>query len=78
MTKAYISVNRQIIARNARHKTSDPAISYRRGKSGKPTYVKELIIDGPCKLMYDPLKPILKCGARLVIETEMKYINDHS
>ncbi len=74
MKKAYISINRQIIARNARNGTSDNAISYRIGKSGKPVYVRELTITGPSTLRYSPHKPILKCGARLVIETEEDYI----
>ncbi|HYT46494.1 MAG TPA: hypothetical protein VEP90_29460 [Methylomirabilota bacterium] len=72
--KAYVSVNKHVILRNARNGTSEPAISWRIGKSGKSHYVKELVINGPCKLMYDPHKPILKCGARLVIETESEYI----
>jgi hypothetical protein len=71
---AYISVNRQIIARNARHGTKEPAISVRIGKSGKPRYVRSLKINGPSKLLYDPSKPILKCGARLVIITEAEHV----
>ncbi len=72
--KAYISVNKQIINRNARNGTNEPAISWRIGKSGKSHYVKEITINGPCRLIYDPHKPILKCGARLVIITELEYI----
>ena len=33
------------------------------------TYCHEAIIDGPCKIIYSPDKP-LSCGARVWIETE--------
>jgi hypothetical protein len=44
------------------------------GKSGKPRYVRKLTIKGPSQLVYDPAKPILKCGARLVIITEAEHV----
>lgn len=74
MKHAYVSVNRQIISRNSRTGSRDAAISVRVGKSGKPRYVKRLKINGPSELLYDPAKPILKCGARLVIVTRPEYV----
>ena len=75
MKMAYVSVNRQVIARNARNGGKEPAISVRIGKSGSPKYVKKLKINGPCELVYDPEKPILKCGARLVIVTKPEFVS---
>jgi hypothetical protein len=72
---AYISVNKQTIARNARKGTADAAIAVRFGRSGKPTYVNRLTVNGPCELIYDPMRPILKCGARLVLVTDAANVN---
>lgn len=67
---AYISVNKQTVARNSRSGSKDAAIAIRFGKSGVPTYVNEVEINGPSRLVYDPAKPILRCGARLVLVTD--------
>ena len=66
----YIHVNKQTIYRNARHGTNEPAVKFQRGKYGKATYCHEVEIDGPSRVIYSAHKPILKCGARLVIATE--------
>lgn len=66
----YISVNRRVIAKNSATGSDDPPISIRHNKSGQPYYCRELEIQGPSRLMYDSRKPILSCGARLVIATE--------
>jgi hypothetical protein len=34
-------------------------------------------IQGPSKLVYSPHKPILSCGARLVLETTAKVVIDN-
>lgn len=62
-----MSVNRHVIARNTVTGSADPVISWRVGKSGKPRYAWGIKIDGPSEVVYDPRRPILKCGARLVI-----------
>lgn len=66
----YISINKHVIARNARHGTNEPAIAVRTSKSAKAQYCHEAEIQGPSKLVYSPDKPILRCGARLVLITE--------
>lgn len=66
----YIHVNRNTIARNARHGTAEPAVRFQRGKYGKPTYAHEVEILGPSRVVYSPSEPILPCGARLVVATE--------
>ena len=73
--KAYIFVNRHTILRNSKHGEKNPPIGVRIGKSGQAKYVSELNINGPCKIIYTPEKPILKCGARLVIEVDQEYVN---
>lgn len=70
--KKYISVNKHVIAKNVRHGTNEPPIRVAVGKSGKPVYCHGVKIDGPSTLLYSAEKPVLKCGARLVIETEAK------
>ena len=37
------------------------------------TYAREVSIEGPCKIVYSPDKP-LSCGARVWIETKSKVI----
>jgi hypothetical protein len=67
----YISVNAHTIRRNARSGTSDPPIRIARSKSDKkPLYVNDVEVVGGARLRYSADKPILKCGARLVLECE--------
>lgn len=66
----YIHVSRGVIDSNRKNGTDNPPVAFRRGKSGKATYAFEIEMNGPCKVVYSPHKPILRCGARLVIMTE--------
>ena len=67
----YISINGHVIRGNARNGTKTPPIRIARGRSDKsPTYAREIEIEGPSRLVYSPDKPVLSCGARLVIATE--------
>lgn len=66
----YIHVNRNTIASNAKHNTTEPAIRVQRGKYGKPRYCHTVKILGPSEMIYSPHKPLLPCVARLVIQTE--------
>lgn len=66
----YLSVNRHTINRNTREGRNDPPIRISRGKYGRPLYGRKVVIDGPSMLLYQSTRPILKCGARLVIATE--------
>lgn len=79
MTK-YIHVNRQIIDRNRKALKSDPqhtvepALTARVGKRGKGVYGNDIQIvrDGQvvARFRADFEKPILPCGARVVVETD--------
>lgn len=64
----YITINRQTIAKNAVSGTNEPPISVRKSKSGKGEYCHEVEVTNG-RLVYSPRKPILKCGARLVLQT---------
>ena len=67
--KTYIHVNQHVIRANKKHNKSDPCITIKQGKSN--TYCHEVLIHGPSKVTYGGNdKPILPCGARVVIETE--------
>jgi hypothetical protein len=74
--KWYINVNKQVIARNARDGTNHAPVRVQRGKSGKPTYCEEVEVPGGSVIRYSAHDPLLKCGARLVIEcpTEPKIL----
>jgi hypothetical protein len=45
----------------------EPVITVKTYKSNN--YGHEVIVDGPCKIIYSPDKP-LSCGAKVWIETE--------
>jgi len=67
----YISINSHIIRKNVKDGENAPPIRIAKSKHDKsPIYAHEVSIDGPSKLLYDPDKKILNCGARLVLETE--------
>lgn len=66
----YISINKQVVAQNSRRGQVRPPIAVRTSKSGPAVYCHRLRIDGPSALYYTPGRPILKCGARLVLVTE--------
>ena len=67
--KTYIHVNQHKIRANKKHGTNEPVITIKEGR--KNTYCHSVEILGPSKLFYGGNdKPILPCGARVVIETE--------
>ena len=65
----YIHVNQHRIRANLKHATNEPVITIKEGK--KNTYCHEVAIKGSSTIKYSGNdKPILPCGARVVIETE--------
>jgi len=67
--KTYIHVNQHKIRSNKLHDTDEPVITIKRGRSN--IYCHEVEILGNSVLKYSGNgKPILSCGARVVIETE--------
>ena len=70
--KKYIHVNQHVIRANKKNGTDDPVITIKDGKTN--TYCHEVEILGPSKVVYGGNeKPLLSCGARVVIETEGEY-----
>lgn len=65
--KKIIHVNQHKIRANNKSKSTDPVITVKTYKSND--YCHEALIDGPCKVVYSPDKP-LSCGARVWIETK--------
>lgn len=65
--KTIIHVNQHKIKRNAKTGKRDPVLTCKTYKSND--YAHEVMIDGPCRIIYRPDKP-LSCGARVWIETE--------
>ena len=69
MAKKFIHVNQHRIRSNLKHGTNDPAITVKEGR--KNTYGHSVKINGPSEVIYGGNdKPILSCGARVVIVTE--------
>jgi len=69
MTKKYIHVNQHKIRENKKNGTDEPVITVKEGKSN--TYCHEVKILGESIVKYGGNdKPILSCGARVVIVTE--------
>lgn len=66
--KKYIHVNQFVIRHNKKYGNTLPACRVQEG-SYKSRYCKEVLINGPSKLVYSPDDP-LECGAKLWIETE--------
>tara|TARA_B100000287_G_scaffold349194_1_gene337664 strand:+ start:390 stop:617 length:228 start_codon:yes stop_codon:yes gene_type:complete len=73
MTIKRIHVNMHKIRANKKHGTNEPVITVKEGR--KNTYGHEVEILGPSRVIYGGNdKPILPCGARVVIETESEVI----
>ena len=71
--KTYIHVNQHHIRSNKSKGTNLPVITVKQGK--KNTYCNEVEILGPSKVIYGGNdKPLLSCGARVVIITESEVI----
>jgi len=69
MSKKYIHVNQHKIRANKKHGTNEPVITIKEGS--KNTYCHEVKIHGGSTIRYGGNdKPILSCGARVVIETD--------
>jgi hypothetical protein len=67
--KKYIHVNQHVIRANKKHNEDNPVITIKQGS--KNTYCHEVEIKGPSKVIYGGNdRPLLSCGARVIIETE--------
>ena len=64
--KKIIHINQHVIKRNAKTGEREPVITVKTYKDN--TYGHEVMVDGPCKIVYSPDKP-LSCGAKVWIET---------
>jgi|TARA_R110002020_G_scaffold55109_1_gene153196 hypothetical protein len=73
MARKFIHVNQHKIKANKKNGTNEPVITIKEGKTN--TYAHEVLILGASKLRYGGSdKPILSCGARVVLETESEII----
>lgn len=66
-----IHVNQHKIKSNHKTGQREPVLTVKTYKSN--TRCSEVIIDGPCRVVYRPDKP-LSCGARVWIETQANVI----
>mgnify|MGYP003149797697 FL=1 len=66
MIKKIIHVNQHVIKKNHKTGEREPVITVKTYKDNR--YAKEVYVDGPCKIIYSPDKP-LSCGAKVWIET---------
>ena len=65
--KKKIHVNRHKVQKNSKTGLIEPVLTVKTYKSND--YCHEVQIEGPCKVIYRPHKP-LSCGAKVWIETE--------
>jgi hypothetical protein len=69
----YIHVNQHRIRANKKNGTNEPVITVKEGKTN--TYGHEVSILGPSTVVYGGNdKPLLSCGARVVIKTEAEVL----
>ena len=69
MAVKYIHVNQHIIRSNKKNDANEPVLTVKEGK--KNTYGYSVQIHGPSTVIYGGNdKPVLSCGARVVIKTE--------
>ena len=69
MTKTYIHVNQHKIRANLKNGTNEPVITVKTGKENR--YCRSVTINGPSEVLQSTTdKPILSCGARVVMVTE--------
>ena len=69
MSKKYIHINQHKIKSNLKNNANEPVITVK--TKGKNIYGHEVKILGESRVLYGGNnKPILPCGARVVIETE--------
>ena len=67
--KQIIHVNQHKIRANKKHGTNEPVIAIKQGS--KNTYCHEVVINGPSRILYGGNdKPVLACGARVVVKTD--------
>ena len=69
MAKKYIHVNQHKIRANKKNGTDEPVITIKEGRTN--TYCHEVKVNGPSVIKYGGNdKPLLSCGARVVIQTD--------
>ena len=64
-----------VIRKNTKEGTEDPPITIKCGRDNH--YCSEVTIQGESRLIYSPHKPILSCGARLILETTAPIVMDN-
>jgi hypothetical protein len=75
MTIKYIHVNQHIIRSNKKNNANEPVLTVKEGK--KNTYGHSVQVHGPSTVIYGGNdKPVLSCGARVVIKTEAEVTID--
>ena len=65
--KKVIHINQHVIKSNSKTGEREPVITVKTYKDNN--YAHEVYVDGPCKIVYSPDKP-LSCGAKVWIETQ--------
>jgi hypothetical protein len=69
--KTIVHVNQHNIRSNINAEERKPVLTVKTYKSNE--YGNEVLINGPCKVIYSPDKP-LSCGARVWIETQGEVV----
>ena len=75
--KKYIHVNQHKIKANLKHGTNEPVITIKEGKNNTYCHADKSLGESTVRYGGND-KPILSCGARVVIETtaDIEVVND--
>ena len=74
VAKKRIHVNQHVIRANIRDDDVSPPITVKHRKNNY--YVSRVEVLGPSVLIYSPKKPLLSCGARLILECSCPVLVD--
>jgi hypothetical protein len=73
--KKRIHINQHVIRKNTKEGLVDPPITIKCGRENH--YCSTAEIQGHSTLVYSPHKPLISCGARLVLETSATVVMDN-
>jgi len=73
--KTFIHVNQHVVKANLKHGENKPAITVKTGREN--IYCHKVTVQGDCEVIQSNTdKPLLSCGARIIIATEAPVVTE--
>ena len=69
-----IHVNQHIIRSNTKNGTTEPPLTIKVGRENHRASAIDIL--GPATMVYSSQKPLLSCGARLILQTRSDIVLD--